>query len=274
MFEGMSVLEAIKSRDNKLIKHCKKLAVKKYREENRQFMIEGVRFVEEALMADIHIVYCLYSKTLSGHRVEVLLKSLNDRKIDVYTIEDGLMENICETSTPQGIVAVVEKKDCNMSEIINNSSFIIAIDRIQDPGNLGTIIRTAHAAGADGIILSEGTVDLFSPKVLRSTMGSIFHIPVVCNSDIVEDLDKLKNEGFCIYAASLNSSAPYYQEDYRNKTVIVIGNEANGIDSSIMIHTDRLIKIPMPGKAESLNVAVAAGILMFEIVKHRRDIDK
>lgn len=270
----MRRLEIINSKDNKLLKHSRKLKIKKGRQESREFMIEGVRFVEEAVTSGAEIKYCLCAENLDGDRIESLLKTLKEKGVKLYEVESKLMKDIWDTETPQGILAVVGKKDNDIDGVIENSSFLILADRIQDPGNLGTLIRTADAAGAQGVIISEGTVDPYSPKVLRSTMGSIFHLPVIHVPNMVEAVDKLKSYGFNIYASSLEGSTPYYSEDYRKKTAVVIGNEASGIDGSIIQAADRLIKIPMPGNAESLNAGVAGGILMFEVVRQRERIDK
>lgn len=265
----MKHLEILSSKGNSIIKQSTKLKIKKYRQESGQFMVEGVRFVEEAIMSGAPVKYCLCSEELHGDRVELILGTMAKKNIKVYMVKGELMGQICDTETPQGIAAVIEKKDPDIDRLIEDCDFLILVDRIQDPGNLGTIIRTADAAGAGGVILAEGTVDLYSPKVLRSTMGSIFHVPVVSSLDIIDTIDKMKSNGFKVYVSSLEAAAAYYQEDYRGRTAIVIGNEANGVDSSIILHADRLVKIPMPGQAESLNAAVAGGILMFEVVRSR-----
>lgn len=267
-------MEIIKSKDNKLIKHIKKLGLKKYRQENNQFIIEGIRFVEEAASAGASIKHCLFSDSLKSERAEQLLAKIRNSSTNMHMVEENIIQDICDTKTPQGIVAVIEKRDYSLDDFLSSSDFIIIVDRIQDPGNLGTIIRTADAANADSIVLSDGTVDPYSPKVLRSTMGSIFHLPLIICTDILDSLNILKSRGFSICAASLDGNTMYYKENYIGKTAIVIGNEGSGIDSNIKRYADKLVKIPMPGRAESLNAAVAAGILMFEVVRQRVHIDK
>jgi len=267
-------LEIIKSKDNRIIKHYKKLKIRKYRHENKEFMIEGLRFVEDAFKSGATIKYCLVSESMENDRVKKLLGDMASKNVKVCRVEESLINDLCDTKSPQGIVAIVENCDFNIDKIIKEASFIVIIDRVQDPGNLGTIIRTASAANADGVFLSEGSVDPYSPKVLRSTMGSIFHLPVVSVDNINDTIEELKRNGFGIFVSSLEGSTPYYEQDYTGKTALVIGNEANGVDSAIINQADRLIKIPMPGKAESLNVGVACGIMIFEIVKQRMDVDK
>lgn len=270
----MRSLEVIRSKDNKILKHSRKLGIKKYRQESRQFIIEGVRFIEEALNSNARIKYCLCSENLERDRIKSLVKSLSERNVEIYHVQGELLDEICDTNTPQGIAAVVEKDEFPPEEILKSTDFLIVLDRIQDPGNLGTIIRTADAAGAGGVVLSEGTVDPYSPKVLRSTMGSIFHVPVIQFQSTLDSVNRLKEEGFIIYASCLEGSVAYYNEDYQGKTALVIGNEANGIDMSIISTAEKRVLIPMPGRAESLNASVAAGILMFEVARCRAHIDK
>ena len=276
----MLLLEMIKSKENKLLKHAKKLNTRKYRQENNEFMIEGIRFVEEAIDVvcagdvGVFIKYCLCSESLNGDRIQKIIEKMQSNDIKLYKVQDGLIEEICETKSPQGILAIVEKKEIKFSDIIKKSSFAVIVDRIQDPGNLGAIIRSADAAGADLVIVNEGTVDVYSPKVLRATMGSIFHVPVIFVDDVTAAIEDMKIQGFKVYASSLEGSTIYYEENYCFKSAIVIGNEANGIDNKILQCADRLIKIPMPGKSESLNASVACGILLFEVVKQRMNIDK
>jgi len=269
----MKVSDTIKSRDNNLLKHIRKLKAKKYREEFGEYIIEGLRLVEEAFFANAPLKYCLYSENLKGERALSLLNHMNERGVPLYTVEENLLKDACETQNPQGIAAVVEKKEMKYKNMPKHWDFIVMVDRIQDPGNLGTIIRTAHASGADALYMSEGTVDPYSPKVLRSTMGSIFHLPVIQCDDMVSYIEKVKSEGFKVYASSLEGSTEYYNLDYNQKTALIIGNEANGASQEILECADSLIKIPMPGGAESLNAAVAGGILMFEIVR-QRNLDK
>lgn len=267
-------MEIIRSRENKFLKHGKKLNIRKFRQKDNEFLIEGIRFVEEAVFSGAHIKYCLLSESLKGDRVSKLMDNMKSKNIDVYMVEDELIDEICDTKTPQGIAAVVERHEESADDIINRGTLLLIVDRIQDPGNLGTIIRTAHAAGVSGIILSNGTVDPYSPKVLRSTMGSIFNVPFTEFHDLPEIITKIKELGFKVYGSSLNGSIPYYDEVYSSKTAIIVGNEANGIDNEVIAQSDSLIKIPMPGGAESLNASVACGILLFEVARQRSSIDK
>lgn len=268
-FERVTFLEIVRSRNNKLLKHGKKLNIRKYRQEDNEFLIEGLRFVEEAVAANADIKYCIFSENLKGDRASLLLDKMRSKKIDTYMVEDKLINEICDTKTPQGIAAVVKRHKINEDSIISDSNFLLIVDRLQDPGNLGTIIRTAHAAGIGGIIISSGTVDPYSPKVLRSTMGSIFNVPIIEAFDLSEIIHKIRGSGFTIYASSPSKSVPYWDEAYASKVAIIIGNEANGIDQEVIAQSDRQIKIPMPGGSESLNASVACGILAFEVLRQR-----
>lgn len=201
---------------------------------------------------------------------------------EIIAVSQNVLNEISDTTTPQGILAVVKMKKYSLEDIVpeendnlcdnikeNPCRHYVILDGIQDPGNMGTIIRTADAAGFNGVIVSKGCVDLYNPKVLRSTMGSVFHIPVYFSDDLAETLDKLKSRAVKIYASHLNATKNYYEVDMTRNAAIIIGSEANGISDISVEMADELIKIPMPGKAESLNASVAAGLLMYETIRQR-----
>lgn len=251
------------SRDNKHIKLALKLKQRKYREQEGKYIVEGIRFVEEAVREGI-ADFMLYSKKLfSTSDPERALAIEGDK----FEIEDELLKELCGTENPQGILAVISKNNYDFKDIKND--FLVIADGIQDPGNLGTIIRTADAAGAGGVIITKGTVDVYNDKTLRSTMGSIFHIPVIFSEDFEELTISLKNMGYNIYAASLEESKNIYDCDFKAKTAIIIGNEANGIPEEHMGFVTHRIKIPMPGRAESLNAASASAVIIYEVLRQR-----
>jgi TrmH family RNA methyltransferase len=192
--------------------------------------------------------------------------------VPMHEVDSAVIKELCETENPQGVASVVRKPEWDLKAL--GQDFVVIADGIQDPGNLGTIIRTSDAAGVGVVYIIKGTVDVYNSKTLRSTMGSIFHVPVFFFDSFEEAFESLKSSGFNIYATSLDASEPYYSYRYDNKTVVVIGNEANGVSEGIIKCADRLIKIPMRGKAESLNAAVACGILLFEVTRSRSNIDK
>lgn len=257
-------MDTIISKDNSIIKEIKKLKERKYRREENKFLVEGFRFVSEALESDFNVSEIF----LCDNSLEKYKNFNIDDKIKsntkVYLLSEKVFKTISSTDTPQGIIAVVHNKDLNISD---RNGFYVLVDRIQDPGNMGTIIRTAHAAGALGIVVTKGTVDIYNEKTLRSTMGSIFHVPILedNNFDVV---NSLINKGFKLLASSLQSDKNFYQLPLKdNKIIICIGNEGNGISDEIYDISHETFKIPMPGGAESLNAGVAASIIMFEVVR-------
>lgn len=255
--------EAMLSRDNKQVKQALKLKQKKYRELEGKFLIEGVRFIDEAVKENV--IECIFYtdklQRVAGH--EPILHA----ECEKHEVSEDILKELADTETPQGAVAVVTKQNWSINDIKND--FIIIADGIQDPGNLGTIIRTADAAGAGGVMIVKGTVDVFNSKTLRSTMGSIFHVPVVFYEDFESMAEELTGLGFSIFATSLEAKDYIYNKDFKGKTAVVIGNEAKGVPEEHLNLATHKIKIPMPGRAESLNAATAASIIMFEVVRQR-----
>ena len=251
------------SNENKLVKDTLKLKMKKYRDAENKYVIEGIRFIEEAIKEE-RVQYIIYSSKLYETKG---YDRVFDNTIEKYEVEDEVLKKICDTENPQGICAVVEKKMWDIKDIKNN--FVIVSDGIQDPGNLGTIIRTCDAAGAGGIVIIKGSVDVYSGKTLRSTMGSIFHLPVIFYDDFKSFAEDFRNEGYTIYASDIKASKYIYDCSFDKKTAVVIGNEANGILDEHIACSDISIKIPMPGRAESLNASTAASIIIYEVVRQR-----
>ena len=174
-----------------------------------------------------------------------------------------MFKEISSTENPQGIAAIVNYS--NM-DIKNRAGFYILADKVQDPGNLGTIIRSAHASNALGVIITRGTVDAYNDKTLRSTMGSIFHVPIIDDSDL-SNLNKLRDNGFKLVVSSLDTENNFFDVDLTGNIIIAVGNEGAGVSAEVMELSDIKVKIPMPGGAESLNVSAAASIMMFEVVR-------
>lgn len=253
------------SKDNKLVKLGLKLKQKKYRDEEGKFLIEGIRFVEEGITAgDVeHIFYS--QKLFESHGYERIL----DKHFSTHEVSDAVLKELCDTENPQGVAAIVNKRLWDVNSIKNN--FILIADGIQDPGNMGTIIRTCDAAGVGAVAVIKGSVDIYNSKTLRSTMGSIFHIPVIVYEDFKSFAEKLTASGYNIYAASLDTESYIYDWDFREKTAVVIGNEANGIPGEHIDICTHRVKIPIVGTAESLNAAVAGAIIIYEAVRQRMD---
>ncbi|MCB2339835.1 TrmH family RNA methyltransferase [Clostridium estertheticum] len=261
-------MEYIQSKDNLLIKDIRKLKEKRYRVSSNMFLVEGFRFVEEALDSGFEVVHIFISARGEVKFENSSMKNKLQVNTKVYGVSDSLFKNICDTDNPQGIIASVRNKPV---EIKYDNGFYMLADRIQDPGNMGTIIRTAHAAGALGVILTKGTVDIYNEKTLRATMGSIFKIPIIYDNDL-SLVQKLKKSEFKLVTSSLDTDKNFYDIDLKGKIIISVGNEGNGISDEVYDICDLKIKIPMPGGAESLNVAVAASIMMYEVVRQKNII--
>ncbi|WP_186430972.1 RNA methyltransferase [Clostridium sp. BSD9I1] len=256
-------MEKITSKDNSSIKEVRKLKEKKHRTINKKFLVEGFRFVEEALKSNFYIEELFIAEEALEKFYKYDFQYNIKEYTKIYSVEDKLFKTISNTENPQGILAIARYKN---TEIKATDGFYILADKVQDPGNMGTIIRSAHAAGALGVILTKGTVDVYNDKTLRSTMGSIFHIPIIEDTDL-SITKTLQNNGFKILVSSLEESHDFYDINLNKNIIICVGNEGSGISDEILKLSDEKFKIPMPGKAESLNVAVAASIMMFERVR-------
>lgn len=195
----------------------------------------------------------------------------NYPKANILVIPDSLMESLSDTQNPQGILAVVPMRTYQLSDMISEdkASLLLILENLQDPGNAGTILRTADAAGADGVICTVGTVDFFAPKTVRATMGSLLHLPIVYTNQLSTVLQELKDHGFRTYAAHLKGTCAHFEADMKGKTAILIGNEGNGLTDETAGQADQLVRIPQPGQAESLNASIAAGILIYEAVRQK-----
>ncbi len=251
----------ITSQSNNKCKYVKSLSQKKTREANGEYTIEGIKSVREAIVSD---------KTVSAIYTSFSFYENEDFEypddIPVYKVTDSVFEKLCDTKAPQGILAVV-KTDSEVFELDMAKSYIYC-DGINDPGNLGTIVRTADAAGFDGVLLSPGSVDLYNPKTVRSSMGSFFNMKVARNVSY-EKLAEYKENGFSLIGGALgDNTIDYRNADMTKPTIIIVGNEANGISQEAR-HMCQCVKIPILGKAESLNAGVAAAILMYELVRQR-----
>lgn len=255
---------------NPLIKEVRALKNKNSREEKGLYFIEGFRFVTEALKGNVSIRYVVVSETFSAESgSEELLKKLDDIALKSYIVPDSLFASISDTQSPQGILAVLslEKKILKGAELSGN--LLVILDSIKDPGNMGTIIRTADAAGCEGVIIPDGCVDVYNPKVLRSTMGSVYHVPIYHCSNVSEAMEIVKKSGFLLCASHLEGSISLYESDLSGKVALIIGSEADGIGVETAENSDILLRIPMEGRAESLNASVAAGIMIFEAVRQK-----
>jgi len=256
----------ITSNSNAQVKRLLQLQKKsKARNEEQVFLVEGLRMFLEVPAERVQKVYI--SETLYNKKKQ----DLDLEKFSVEILSDSVFGYVSDTKTPQGILCIVEQQKYDIEELLNikNPHFMV-LDNLQDPGNLGTIVRTAEGAGVDAVFLSKESVDIYNPKTIRSTMGSIYRIPVVYVEDLLELLNTFRQKGIKSYAAHLEGKKSYDQEDYRDGTAILIGNEGNGLREEIADSADIWIRIPMQGKVESLNAAIAASVLMFEVYRQRR----
>ncbi|GMB07387.1 23S rRNA methyltransferase [Thermolongibacillus altinsuensis] len=250
------MLKRIQSTKNPQVKEWKKLLTKKGREKTGLFLIEGFHLVEEALKSDVHIVELIVDE---GKEIP---SSWNVDHIPMTFVTEEIIQAISDTEAPQGIVAVC--KQLVHKPIDWDRANVLMIDAVQDPGNIGTMIRTADAVGMDAVILGEGCADLYNPKVIRATQGSLFHLPVF-KGNLQEWIEQLKSQNVPIYGTSLENG-----EDYRNVPpmepfALLVGNEGSGVRKELLDMTTKNLYIPIYGRAESLNVAVATGILLYHL---------
>jgi TrmH family RNA methyltransferase len=264
----MKQKSVISSLSNPQIKNLTLLQKKaKAREEQGVFVVEGRKMFDEARDAGL-LVKAFASESFYHEIMQENHGYFAD--LDYEIITDSVFKEVSDTMTPQGIMGTVRRNEHTLESILNTPEVcLLLLEDIRDPGNLGTMIRTAEGAGITGIIVSNATVDLYNPKVIRSTMGSIYRVPFYQAEDFYEILTEIKKHGVTIYAAHL-SGIPYDTEgSFRKSCAFLIGNEANGLSQKASALADTLIKIPMAGKVESLNAAVAAAILMYETARQR-----
>ena len=228
------------------------------------FVIEGIRMFVEIPKDRIVKIYA--SESFAYDNKEMLCD------YDFEMVSDAVYKQMSDTKTPQGIMAIVKMLDYKMEDLMSKDRMplIVVLENIQDPGNLGTIVRSAEGAGATGILMSKDTVDIYNPKVIRSTMGSLFRMPFMYSDDIILDVRKLKNNNIKIFAAHLMGQNFYYDENMNLPMAVLIGNEGNGLTESLSEESDVRIRIPMEGKLESLNAAVSTAVILYESMRQRR----
>lgn len=271
----MKNLERIESNANAKIKLVSKLHAHKYRKEESLFVAEGVRLVEMALAARWPMRFAFVSdNALKNLRVVKAVELLQDRECPVYQLDGDLYSKASDTVNGQGLLLVMGQRLFTWREVLScprgDAPLLAVLDGIQDPGNAGTIIRTADALGCTGVVCLEGTVDMFSDKVVRSSMGSIFNIPFLDNVSRSAFIDACHDNELNMIATALDKLAlKHYLAEYNSPTAIVFGNEGNGISAEILEAASSKVYIPMSGKAESLNVASAAAIVLYEASRQR-----
>ncbi|PBB06734.1 MULTISPECIES: TrmH family RNA methyltransferase [Salimicrobium] len=242
----------ITSVKNQKVKEWKKLHKKKYRDRYGLFLVEGYHLVEEVVNSDWEV-----KELIVQEESRVPFSYEGNKEL----VSEAVMKEITETETPQGIMAVVCKKE----EKVETGSRFLLLDTIQDPGNLGTLIRTADAAGFDAVLIGRGSADRFNDKVVRATQGSMFHDMKVMEVSLDDEIPLLKSRGVDVWGTALDGAGNYTELKRPQKVAILLGNEGNGVREELLGLSDERVKIPIYGEAESLNVAVAGGILMFAV---------
>lgn len=247
------------------------------RRKEHKYVIEGVRMFLEAPADAITEVYVsetfLKRAGVKGSQEEACMQRVKMPHAEVLDVSDDVFRKLSDTVNPQGILAVMRMTETVPEQMLagKRAPLFMILENLQDPGNLGTVLRTAEGAGCDGIILSRDCVDLYNPKVIRSTMGAIFRVPFFYTDNLTETMGKLKEKGVCIYAAALEERAAAYDTySYKEATAFLVGNEGNGLTQEAIDAAGKTCYIPMEGKVESLNASVAAAILMYEAYRQRR----
>ena len=257
----------ITSVQNALVKAAADLKQKKYRLERQLFLAEGLRTVEEAIGSES--VEQIFYTAIEDERTRRVLETAAEKGVALYCVSESVMKKISDTDSPQGIVAVCKMQSVKLESLFATGNMLLVLDRVADPGNVGTMLRTADAAGIGGIVLLKGCVDIYAPKTVRSTMGSLFHVPVFAGADEAQFVKAAKRAGYELLVTSLEGADNLYKADLRGRLAFVMGNEANGVTETLLAEADKRVYIPMAGRAESLNVAMAAGIVMFEALRRK-----
>lgn len=266
-------MKRISSKKNRWIKYLSRLSRRKYREREGRFVIEGARIVADAINAGWPVEALFHSEAFINERSgREILDSAVRSGIPALEVEAHLLEGLSGTETPQGLIAVVKKVEHSLRDVLGwgtGKPLILVIEGVQDPGNLGTLIRCADAAGVNGVVIFRGTVDLFNPKTLRSTAGSIFHLPVLYEKEDMDVINFFRRAGLQVVVGSPSAKKQIQEVDFTVPTLLAVGNEGRGASPVLVSRADHVVCIPMPGRAESLNVAVAAGIMLYEAIRQR-----
>jgi len=275
-------MKRIASQENPVIKGINKLKRKKTRDRECSYLIEGFHLISEALENNIDLGYTLIKESLLANEWNEELSNFAERLknagAEVFRVPDNIFNKLTETETPQGLLSVVKRKEWDHASFFNlverpGTSNILVLDRLQDPGNTGTVLRTADAAGYSGTIIIKGTADVYGPKVVRAASGSIFRLPLLFLETPEEAVQLLRRNGKTIIATTPYCNKNYYECKMNENIALIIGNEGGGISDALLRSADIKIKIPMREPVESLNAAVAAGILMYESMRQNNNIN-
>ena len=250
---------------NQRVKNLVNLIQKsKARREQDVFITEGVKMFLEAdkdRIKEVYVSESFYKKKIAEEKLE---------QCDYEILSDEVFKKVSDTQTPQGVLCVMKQYHYTLADLLKKENpLLLILEDIQDPGNLGTMVRTAEGAGVDGVIMTKGTVDIYNPKTIRSTMGSVYRMPFFYTEDLLGIMKQLQEAKVKLYAAHLKGNQFYHQLDFKGGTAFLIGNEGNGLKEETAEAADIYMKIPMEGKVESLNAAVASVILMYEAARQR-----
>ena len=263
-----SMTGLISSRSNDLAKRMRKFRRSSYRDENGLFLVEGVNLLHEAVGAGVPVRELMFVPSRSGDAD--LVRSMQDQDMSLFEVSDGLMDWISGVVTSQGIIGVIQQVDVSFDEIDGDElSLLLIADQVRDPGNLGALMRVADAAGAGGFLMTPGCVDMYNPKVVRSAAGAHFHIPCVRDMKAGQIRPALDTGGVIMLGLDPRGEKSYLEADMTGPCAVVVGNEAFGIAEEDRGLLDGTVHIEMPGRAESINVASAAAVVLFEAVRQR-----
>lgn len=260
----------INSTKNERIRRYRRLRKRNFRYKEQRFLVEGLRAVKEALYSP-HEIEAIICDQRGGEALEVYADVIRGRDIPCYSVTDEVMAALSTTVTTQGIMAISHMLHMDLAELMDlEPPFLLVANRVRDPGNLGNMVRVADAAGTEGMIICKESVDIYNPKTVRSTAGSIFHLSMSINTDIAEAVHSLHERGYAVYAADPHLGSNMWEIDWPDRLALVMGNEAWGMPEEEQVLVDARVHVPLFGKAESLNVSAAAAVLLYEEGRRRR----
>lgn len=256
-------MELITSLTNAKVKMAISLQQKKYRDKNKLFLLEGIRNAEMMIAKNVEISMCFVTaKAINNERAKLLLEKLT---CPCYEVPEHIYQKISDTQTPQGLMLIIPRHTLELTDIAKREGLYLILDRLQDPGNIGTLIRTADAMGVKAIICLNGTADIYSPKVVRSAMGSLFNLPIITKLSEENLINYCQQQNLSLYATALDDTAKAsWDIAYPKSCAVILGNEANGVSNNLLEKCKAKVYIPMLGDAESLNVANAGAMIMYE----------
>lgn len=264
-----SASAVIASRENGRVLAARRLQQRKFRERERRFLIEGPHAIETALKSGAPVLEIFHLWGDAPAAVDAVVRTAAERQVRCLPVTRHVLEALDTTEAPQGVVAVCAQVDVPTTDVGDADGLVPLLVEIQDPGNLGTVLRSADAAGAGGLVLSEGSVDLYNPKVVRASAGSMFHLPVARDVPLGTAVHVLRERGFVVLASSPSGAGSVYETNLTGPVAVMFGNEARGLPDQALALADGIVRIPIRGRAESLNLAAAATVVLFEAARQR-----